>query len=418
MSIKSEITRIQNNVSASLSALQEKGVSVPSSATSDNLPGLIAQISGGDATVEEITNEAGGKSVYINSEAPEMPKLPEGYTRLQYIQSTGTQYVDTGFKPNQGTRLLMNVQPVSVSGTAFLFGARTAVRQNSFCAYIQNAQYGMYCGTQTLSFSSEATVSKTTVELQGSVGRVNTESQLGTAETYDSQCNLVLLARNTVGTIASYASAKLYSCQIYDNGTLVRDYVPCMNASGEAGLYDFVNGEFYGDAAGVGFIAGLEHVPQVSKVVLEDRTLIDLTQDTVTPESLLSGFTAHDAMGQLIQGAASAGRQFASGTITVSGNTAATVSGLSFSPKIVFLTYNNEGGVLMRNTMTVLADIENGIRLMDFSVYDSDAWVTVYRRSGGTSVVNLSTTATGFTITATAAFFGGTYRWYAIGAEG
>lgn len=42
----------------------------------------------------------------------------------------------------------------------------------------------------------------------------------------------------------------------------------------------------------------------VNKVVLGSSTLIDLTTDTVTPESLLQGYTAHDKSGALITGTA------------------------------------------------------------------------------------------------------------------
>lgn len=47
MSISSEIARISGNISDSLTAVANKGVTVPSGSTSDDLPGLIAQISGG-----------------------------------------------------------------------------------------------------------------------------------------------------------------------------------------------------------------------------------------------------------------------------------------------------------------------------------------------------------------------------------
>ena len=36
--------------------------------------------------------------------------LPEGYTLLKYIESSGTQYINTGFNPNQNTRLLMDIE--------------------------------------------------------------------------------------------------------------------------------------------------------------------------------------------------------------------------------------------------------------------------------------------------------------------
>ena len=57
MSISSEISRISGNISASLTAVANKGVTVPSGSTSDDLAGLIAQISGGGGTTITIIPE-------------------------------------------------------------------------------------------------------------------------------------------------------------------------------------------------------------------------------------------------------------------------------------------------------------------------------------------------------------------------
>lgn len=40
----------------------------------------------------------------------------------------------------------------------------------------------------------------------------------------------------------------------------------------------------------------------VNKVVYGKKTIIDLTEDTVTPETLLEGVTAHNAAGEKIVG--------------------------------------------------------------------------------------------------------------------
>ena len=40
----------------------------------------------------------------------------------------------------------------------------------------------------------------------------------------------------------------------------------------------------------------------VNKVIYGGRTLIDLTGDTVTADKLLTGFTAHDKSGAVIEG--------------------------------------------------------------------------------------------------------------------
>ena len=66
--------------------------------------------------------------------------------------------------------------------------------------------------------------------------------------------NLYLLRRAN-GTQWFYG--KLYSCQIYDNNVIVRNYVPCYRKSdGVAGFYDLVNGVFYTNAGTGQFIIG------------------------------------------------------------------------------------------------------------------------------------------------------------------
>ena len=63
----------------------------------------------------------------------------------------------------------------------------------------------------------------------------------------------------------------------------------------------------------------------VNKVEVNGETKLDLTQDTVTPENLLSGATAHNAAGEAISGT------YVPKTMTVDGTTLklapATVSG-------------------------------------------------------------------------------------------
>lgn len=51
--------------------------------------------------------------------------LPTGYTPLEWIESTGTQYVDTEFAPNQDTRAVMDFELTSsYSSIRSIFGVR------------------------------------------------------------------------------------------------------------------------------------------------------------------------------------------------------------------------------------------------------------------------------------------------------
>lgn len=64
MSIASEISRIQQNVSDSLSAVANKGVVVPAGSTSDDLPELIAQITSGSTGTKCIWTEQDGDGAW------------------------------------------------------------------------------------------------------------------------------------------------------------------------------------------------------------------------------------------------------------------------------------------------------------------------------------------------------------------
>ena len=55
---------------------------------------------------------------------PDVPvALPAGYIQLTYIASTGKQYIDTGFKPNQDTRVVVDADfPKNGSTATWFFG--------------------------------------------------------------------------------------------------------------------------------------------------------------------------------------------------------------------------------------------------------------------------------------------------------
>ena len=44
---------------------------------------------------------------------------------------------------------------------------------------------------------------------------------------------------------AYHLCGNIYFCQIFQNGEIVRDFVPCINPKGIAGMYDLVEGKFY-----------------------------------------------------------------------------------------------------------------------------------------------------------------------------
>ena len=62
--------------------------------------------------------------------------------------------------------------------------------------------------------------------------------------------------RGNNGGNSGYIKMRLYSCQIYNNRTLVRDFRPCYDPDGVACLYDEVTETYFYNKGTGNFIAG------------------------------------------------------------------------------------------------------------------------------------------------------------------
>lgn len=184
--------------------------------------------------------------------------LPSGYRKLEYIQSSGTQYIDTGFKPNQNTRLIADVEILNVPHSQLL-GARIASGNASFNILVSSKTAGRDDYNETaLNFAAGAARWK--IDKNKNVTTVNGTAVSHPAGTFQTTCSIFINAVNTNGSPMSTTtgSARWRSVQIYDNGRLVRDFIPCKTAAGVVGLWDDVNSVFYQNTGTGTFTAGPE----------------------------------------------------------------------------------------------------------------------------------------------------------------
>lgn len=224
-------------------------------------------------------------------------RLPQGYTELNHIRSSGTQYIDTGFAPNQDSRVVMDIESVASHGDVPLFGARVAYKNTAYSMWLRDA------AIQTDYNAESGMLNLTTTRIRFQIDKnknITTAAGVTTAQsatTFQSAYTAYLFALNQAGqpNASGMVSIKMYSCQMYDNGTLVRDFVPCTDPSGIAGLYDLANGKFYRSAGTADFIAG-PAAPTVDRILLfEAYQGRDLSKDqsanprvVLTDASLLS----------------------------------------------------------------------------------------------------------------------------------
>lgn len=220
----------------------------------------------------------------------------EEYQRVEYIENSGTQYINTGYYwTSDNVRAVLSANVTTHNQTTSLFGNEEYIGRDRYFALIPHNSGGtmkifsldrnLIEFTYPLSTDMILDVSAST---QGSDKYVNlaitsngsTKNYGGKATTGGSVITNPNNLKTGVGEIYLFAShnsgrgavtggtpnmvgnqivgkMKVYSFKMYDNNILVRDFVPVVRSrDGVAGLYDMVGHKFYANAGSGSFKAG------------------------------------------------------------------------------------------------------------------------------------------------------------------
>lgn len=212
------------------------------------------------AGLEAAGYASGYSGIKIDREAAD--GLPEGYTELEYIASTGTQYINLGFAPTAEMTFEVDIDISSISGFSAIFGCRDKASQTAKLANI------LACSTATAIRRDYYGVSKShTVET--STGRrkflaeqnvlyINGEKTIEFDESSsESQLDMFLFAANNAGEPNYFIKGDLYSFSAKTLRKQVVNLIPCKSPNGVVGAYDLVSKKFM-TSLGDDFIAGPE----------------------------------------------------------------------------------------------------------------------------------------------------------------
>lgn len=181
--------------------------------------------------------------------------LPEGYEQMAYVQThaSSNQYIDTGITPTNKTKIYIDYSFIHSSSNN---NYRYIFDDNNVHKFSLN---GVSNGLNFQGLTTEFTFSgiswaRHTLELDedGIVwDGVEYPATNEEKETWTSSAHLWLFGGKYSSTNRLSAS-RIYRCRLYDDGVLVRNYIPCKRLSdGTLGLYDIVNDAFYTTASGI-----------------------------------------------------------------------------------------------------------------------------------------------------------------------
>lgn len=181
---------------------------------------------------------------------------------LPYIETTGGQYIDTGYVANLNTAVETTFQ--TNSSNKWLFGSRTTGgASNTYAVHVSSMNsiwFQMANDSSSTQFSagnftnkqSTITVNKDAAYFNGvQIGTV------GRTSFGDNTLSLYLgvINANGSGTDRPFVG-KIYSMRIWDNGELVRFFVPARDKDGNVGFYDLVTHQMFLNAGTGNFAYG------------------------------------------------------------------------------------------------------------------------------------------------------------------
>ena len=196
---------------------------------------------------------------------------------VRYVESTGAQAIDTGIEARPGTKTEAHVEWLELKDSSFA-GARTSGSGNDrfyFCysggsgvlltghgAYVItsvhsgfNCYYELKRRYKVVSEFSAATSENT---MTNTVFVDDAKIYTAGAAAFSTGSNIALfscrLGSTALSASSSYnAKARCYGFKIWQDGALVRDFIPCMKG-GRAGLYDDVSKTIFYSATGTDLV--------------------------------------------------------------------------------------------------------------------------------------------------------------------
>ena len=225
---------------------------------------VFVKVSTDDIVYETVfsSEENGTYSESSSGYTIELPPSSETeYIDLEYIEANGSQYIDTGVIAKTGLKVEIQAELTKTTNYQAFFGSQESGPKNRFAwYYYQSNQLYFYYGSKVYPFvtrsdftskhiytfdDNEAYIDGTKVSFNVTIPD---ESFVGTKTMY-------LFAQNNTSGVSDKAYMKLYYCKMWLNGTLIRDFVPCVTNYGAVGMLDLVENKFYGTKTSTNFIA-------------------------------------------------------------------------------------------------------------------------------------------------------------------
>ena len=176
--------------------------------------------------------------------------LPEGYTAVDYLQSSGTQYIDTGRKLTQDSDIIIDFKLINNNKSVGILGSRESAAKNNLAMFKDGDLFvGDFSEYPKYRFKTNSSFNRTKIRMNKTgvlVNGVLNTSWSGVAN-FETPTNGLIFDVGNNNWTGNKAVMQLYS---YTDGN-TQKLVPCLDTEGVPCMYDLVSQKpFYNAGTG------------------------------------------------------------------------------------------------------------------------------------------------------------------------
>ena len=184
----------------------------------------------------------GRRRKFFSRAARHIEGLPDDFTPVSFLQSSGSQYIDTGRKLTQDSDITIDFSIVGeINRSAGIFGSRQSASKNNLTLF-QNADVKVFSGDfseyQKHRFAAASSLERTKIQINKAGVWVNDilKKSWSDVADFETPTNGLIFDVGNNNWTNSKAVMRLYS---YTDGD-AQQLVPCLDANGVPCLYDLI----------------------------------------------------------------------------------------------------------------------------------------------------------------------------------
>ena len=194
--------------------------------------------------------------------------VPSGYTQVEYVQSTGSQYINTTLVPATDFSYFIKWRDDIINGSNYVFASRVAAGETLYqgitgAVATQVISVLKHSTATTSNFRQAGYIYESYASYNASTTGVSYLKCLTTGDTWtgtqssESSGATAPIYVFAVNSSQIHSGISVYILKLWNNGILERNLIPAVrNSDSKPGLYDTVHDVFYPSNSSSNFVAG------------------------------------------------------------------------------------------------------------------------------------------------------------------